>query len=139
RGLGRQVEACFAELSPEPLASASIAQVHRAWTHEGQEVAVKVQRPRIGEQIEADLGLLYYLARLLEAVVEETGIYTPTGVIEEFDRAINEELDFSNEARTAREMSASAKPIDLLVIPRVHDDLCSRPVRTLDYVEGLAL
>jgi ubiquinone biosynthesis protein len=137
RGLSRPVETCFAELSAEPLASASIAQVHRASTHGGEQVAVKVQRPRIRERVEADLGLLYYLARLLEAVIEETGIYTPTGVIEEFDRAIHEELDFSNEARNVRDMAAASSDLDFLVIPRVHDALSSSTILTLDFVEGI--
>jgi ubiquinone biosynthesis protein len=137
RGLGRTVESCFAELSETPLASASIAQVHRARTHQGAQVVVKVQRPRIRERVEADLDLLYYLARLLEAVVEETGIYTPTGVIEEFDRAIHEELDFSNEARNAREMAVASSELDFLVIPKVHDQLSSATVLTLDFVEGV--
>ena len=73
RGLGRPVEVCFAELDEAPLASASIAQVHRARTHAGEPVVVKVQRPRIRQRIESDLSLLYQLARLVEAVVEETG------------------------------------------------------------------
>jgi ubiquinone biosynthesis protein len=137
RGLGRPVSELFAELHPEPLASASIAQVHRARTHSGEEVVVKVQRPRAREQVEADLGLLYYLARLLEAVIEETGIYTPTGVIEEFDRAIHEELDFGNEARNARDMAAASKGLDFLVVPRVHEPLSCGSILTLDYVEGV--
>jgi ubiquinone biosynthesis protein len=137
RGLGRPVSELFAHLHPEPLASASIAQVHRARTHSGEEVVVKVQRPRAREQVEADLGLLYYLARLLEAVIEETGIYTPTGVIEEFDRAIHEELDFGNEARNARDMAAASKGLDFLVVPRVHEPLSSGTVLTLDYAEGV--
>lgn len=137
RGLGRPVSELFAELHPEPLASASIAQVHRARTHSGEEVVVKVQRPRAREQVEADLGLLYYLARLLEAVIEETGIYTPTGVIEEFDRAIHEELDFGNEARNARDMAAASKGLDFLVVPRVHEPLSCGTILTLEYVEGV--
>lgn len=137
RGLGRPVGELFASLEAEPLASASIAQVHRARTHQGIEVAVKVQRPRIRERIEADLGLLEYLARLLEAVVEETGVYTPTDIVEEFDRAIHEELDFANEAHNAREMARAAQGQEMLVIPRVHADLSSSTVLTLDFVEGV--
>jgi ubiquinone biosynthesis protein len=136
RGLGRPVSELFAELDETPLASASIAQVHRARTHAGVQVAVKVQRPDIRERIESDLALLYYLAKLLEAVVEETGIYTPTGIIEEFDRTVHEELDFQNEARNAKEMGESARERPFLVIPRVHDELSSSTVLTLDYVEG---
>jgi len=137
RGLGRPVNELFAELDDVPLASASIAQVHRARTHSGEGVVVKVQRPHIAERIESDLALLYYLARLLEAVIEETGVYTPTGVIEEFDRTVQEELDFKNEARNARAMAEASEGREFLVIPRVHDALSSSTVLTLDYLEGV--
>jgi len=137
RGLGRPVEACFAELEEAPLASASIAQVHRARTHAGERVVVKVQRPRIRQRIEADLSLLYQLARLVEAVVEETGVYTPTGIVEEFDRSIHEELDFRTEAQNARAMADASKDRSYLVIPRVVAGLCCETVLTLEYVEGV--
>jgi ubiquinone biosynthesis protein len=137
RGLGRPVAVLFRELDETPLASASIAQVHRAVTHAGEAVVVKVQRPRIKEQVEADLALLYDLARLLEAVIEETGLYTPTALIEEFDRTVHEELDFSNEARNAQAMAAHTEGREFLVIPRVHGALSSSTVLTLDYVEGV--
>ncbi len=137
RALGRPVPELFAELSEEPLASASIAQVHRARTHASAEVAVKVQRPDVRQRIEGDLSLLYYLARLLEAVVEETGIYTPTGIVEEFDRAIHEEMDFGNEARNVRDMAAASAGIEFLAIPGVHEDLSSGTVLTLDFVAGV--
>jgi ubiquinone biosynthesis protein len=136
RGLGRPVEQVFAALEEAPLASASIAQVHLARTHRGERVVVKVQRPHIRERVESDLALLYYLARLLEAVVEETGVYTPTGIIEEFDRTVHEELDFMNEARNARAMAEAARGREFLVIPRVHEELSSSTVLTLDYVDG---
>jgi ubiquinone biosynthesis protein len=139
RGLGRRVEELFAELDPRPLASASIAQVHLARTHAGERVVVKVQRPRIRERIDSDLTLLRYLARLLGAVVEETGVYTPSDIIEEFDRTIHEELDFGNEARNAKEMLAGAGERGVPVIPRVHDGLSCATVLTLDYVEGTKL
>ncbi|HVI74543.1 MAG TPA: lipopolysaccharide core heptose(II) kinase RfaY [Anaeromyxobacteraceae bacterium] len=137
RGLGRPLERCFSELEETPVASASIAQVHRARTHEGERVAVKVRRPRIRQRIDSDLSLLYQLARLVEAVVEETGVYTPTGIVEEFERAIHEELDFENEAQNARAMAAASRDRPFLVIPRVFDDLSSDAVLTLEYVEGV--
>jgi ubiquinone biosynthesis protein len=136
RGLGRPVAELFAELDEAPLASASIAQVHRARTHGGAPVVVKVQRPDIRDRIDSDLALLYYLAKLLEAVIEETGIYTPTGIIEEFDRTVHEELDFTNEAQNAKAMGDAARGREFLVIPRVHEELSSSTVLTLDYVEG---
>lgn len=136
-GLGRSVEELFASLDDQPLASASIAQVHRAVTHAGEQVVVKVQRPGVRERIEADLSLLQELARLLEAVVEETGVTTPTGVVEEFDRTIHEELDFGHEARNAQAMADAAAGRAFLVIPRVHAALSCATVLTLDYVEGV--
>jgi ubiquinone biosynthesis protein len=139
RGLGRPVEEIFAALDEAPLASASIAQVHLATTHGGVRVVVKVQRPDIRDRIESDLALLEYLAKLLEAVIEETGVYTPSHVIEEFDRTIHEELDFGNEARNARAMREAAEGRAFLVIPRVHDELSCETVLTLEYVEGAHL
>jgi ubiquinone biosynthesis protein len=139
RGLGRPIDELFASLEEAPLASASIAQVHLAITHAGERVVVKVQRPDIRDRIESDLALLDYLAKLLEAVIEETSLYTPSHVIEEFDRTIHEELDFSNEARNARAMREAAEGRDFLVIPRVHDELSSATVLTLDYVDGTHL
>jgi len=137
RGLGRPIGELFAWLDDRPLASASIAQVHRARTHAGREVVVKVQRPGTRERIEGDLPLLYYLAWLLEVVIEETGVYTPTGIIEEFDRSIREELDFQNEARNARAMAEASTDLHFLVVPGVHEELSSATVLTLDYVEGV--
>ena len=139
RGLGRPVEELFATLEERPLASASIAQVHRAVTHSGEQVAVKVLRPRARERIEADLGLLYDLARLLEAVVEETGVSTPTGIVEEFDRTIHEELDFSHEASNAQLMADAAAGREFMVVPRVHAALSCGTVLVLDYVEGVKI
>jgi len=137
RGLGRPVGELFSWLDPVPTASASIAQVHRARTHGGADVAVKVQRPDIRDRVDADLGLLQYVARLLEALVEETGVYTPSDIVEEFDRAIHQELDFGNEARNARDMARASADIPFVVIPHVHEDLSSSTVLTLDYVDGL--
>jgi ubiquinone biosynthesis protein len=135
-GLGREVKEVFAEVDSRPLAAASIAQVHRARTLAGEEVVVKVQRPNIEEQIRADLVVLRSLAQLLEAVVEETGIYTPTGIIEEFDRAIHEELDFVHEAANIREFSENHKDRTYIRIPKVYGELSSREVLTLELIRG---
>jgi ubiquinone biosynthesis protein len=137
--LGRDPQELFKSIDPQPLAAASIAQVHRAVTHGGDRVVVKVQRPAIAEQIRTDISLLHGLARLLEAVVEETGIYTPTGIIEEFDRAIHEELDFLNEAANVREFYENHRGRPYLRIPRVFDDLSSRTVLTLEEIEGIKI
>ena len=137
--LGKDPRELFASIDPEPLAAASIAQVHRAVTLGGEQVVIKVQRPKIDEQIRADLSVLHYLARLLEAVVEETGIYTPTGIVEEFDKAIHEELDFMNEASNIRAFYRNHRERPYLRIPQVFDELTSRTVLTLEFIEGVKI
>ncbi|WNG58177.1 AarF/ABC1/UbiB kinase family protein [Archangium gephyra] len=137
--LGREVDELFKQIDPQPLAAASIAQVHRAVTMEGEEVVVKVQRPGIAEQIDSDLVVLRSLARLLEAVVEETGIYSPTGIIDEFDRAIHEELDFVHEASNIRSFLENNRNRPYMKIPRVYDGLSSRTVLTMEFVRGVKI
>src|SRR5690606_35458681 len=100
KGLGKPIADLFAEFDEKPIASASIAQVHRAVTREGQEVAVKVQRLNIRAIIERDLDVLGFFAKLAEAIVAEAGIVTPGDVVDEFEHAILAELDFAREAET---------------------------------------
>lgn len=137
--LGKEASELFKHIDEVPLAAASIAQVHRAVTLEGEEVVVKVQRPGIAASIDSDLGVLRSLARLLEAVVEETGIYTPTGIVDEFDRAIHEELDFINEATNVRAFLENHRERTYLKIPRVYASLSSRTVLTLEFIKGVKI
>jgi ubiquinone biosynthesis protein len=138
-GLGRSPEEAFASIEPQPLAAASIAQVHRATTLAGEAVVVKVQRPGIQAQIASDLQVLRALAKLLEAVVEETGIYSPVGIVEEFDRAIREELDFVHEGENVRAFQETHRERPGVRIPRVHDELSTGTVLTLEYFDGVRL
>ena len=139
KGLGRPAQQLFAWIDPEPMASASIAQVHRARLASGEDVVVKVQRPGIEEQIRSDTDLLFYLARFLEGVVEETGIYTPTGIVTEFRNAMLLELDFENEARNIEEFARNHEGRPYVVIPRLYRDLSSRTVITLQELKGVKL
>lgn len=137
--LGKDAKELFKQIDEMPLAAASIAQVHRAVTLEGDEVVVKVQRPGIAANIDSDLAVLRNLARLLEAVVEETGIYTPTGIVDEFDRAIHEELDFVNEATNVRAFLENHRERPYLKIPKVYSSLSSRTVLTLEFIRGVKI
>jgi ubiquinone biosynthesis protein len=137
--LGQDVDELFQRVDPEPLAAASIAQVHRAVTKDGDEVVVKVQRPGIVQRIDSDLVVLRSLARLLEAVVEETGIYTPTGIVDEFDKAIHEELDFVHEAANIRAFHENHRNRPYMKIPRVYDSLSSRTVLTMEFIRGVKI
>jgi ubiquinone biosynthesis protein len=139
KGLGKPAQQLFASIDPAPMASASIAQVHRARLASGEEVVVKVQRPRIEEQIRSDTDLLFYLARFLEGVIEETGIYTPTGIVSEFRSAMLLELDFDNEARNIEQFAKNHAGRPTVVIPRLYRELSSRTVITLQELKGVKL
>jgi ubiquinone biosynthesis protein len=130
------VESLFAEFSSEPIAAASMAQAHKAKTRDGQSVIVKVQRPGIGDQIRSDLSVLHYLARVLEAVIEEVSVYSPTGIIEEFDKAVHEELDFLNEASNIRAFYKNHQNRPKIRIPKVYDELTARTVLTMEFIDA---
>jgi ubiquinone biosynthesis protein len=100
---------------------------------------VKVQRPGIEEQIRSDTDLLFYLARFLEGVIEETGIYTPTGIVTEFRNAMLLELDFENEARNIEAFAKNHADRPYVVIPKLYRDLSSRTVITLQELKGVKL
>lgn len=133
---GKPLEELFQEFDPTPLAAASMAQVHKAKTKEGVEVVVKVQRPGITEGMRADLSVLHGIARALEAVIEEVSVTSPTSIIEEFDRAVREELDFLNEASNVRAFMRAHEGHPTVRIPKVYDELSGRTVLTLEFLAG---
>jgi len=97
--LGSSIDSLFRDFSDSPIASASIAQVHKAVLHEGEEVAIKVKRPGIDRIIETDLEIMLHLATLIEShFEEELGIWDPVSIVNEFARVIRKELDFRIEA-----------------------------------------
>ncbi len=134
--LGADPEKFFAAIEPEPLASASIAQVHLATTKDGREVVVKVKRPGIEQSVRSSLDVLYYLAHLVEAVVEESTLYEPAEVVRQFDRAIGFEMDFAREAQNLRAFAKSFEQRTTMVIPAPLDDLCGPNVLTMTRLMG---
>ncbi|HEU5214789.1 MAG TPA: AarF/UbiB family protein, partial [Gaiellaceae bacterium] len=99
--LGQPIERLFLSFDEEPLAAASIGQVHRATLPNGRRVVVKVQRPNAPRQIEADLTLLYQAARLIKERVHALDFLDPNELVDEFARSIRQELDYRQEARNA--------------------------------------
>jgi predicted unusual protein kinase regulating ubiquinone biosynthesis (AarF/ABC1/UbiB family) len=102
--LGKDADEVFAWIDPKPLASASIAQVHAARLHDGQEVVVKVQRPKIDAIVEADLRILRLAARAM-ALSSRGELASPVGIVEDFEANIREELDFRREAENMAEFN----------------------------------
>jgi ubiquinone biosynthesis protein len=133
---GRPLEELYAEFNPTPIAAASMAQVHKAKTRDGIDVVVKVQRPGITERMRADLSVLHGIARALEAVIEEVSVSSPTSIIEEFDRAVHEELDFLHEASNVRAFLRAHENHPDVRVPRVYDELTGRTVLTLEFLSA---
>ena len=138
--LGAPVDEIFAFFDPKPLAAASVAQVHRGTLMvDGEPVAVvlKVQRPDIDEMVRQDLNLLHMLARLIERAIPESRVYSPTGLIQEFDGAITAELDFTIEAINASRFRENFVEEPALHYPTVYKQVSGKKVITMEFLDGL--
>ncbi len=135
--LGRPAEEVFSFIDPEPLASASIAQVHAARLLDGQEVVIKVQRPRIGALVEADLRVLRLAARAL-ALSPRGELANPVGIVEDFEANIREELDFRLEAVNMAEFNRIMllRGHEQVVAPRVVEGLVTQRVLVMERFFG---
>ncbi len=131
--LGRPLHELFAEIDGEPIAAASIGQVHRAVTHDGREVAVKVQYPGIADAIASDLDNTERLAMLLGMVYPGLN---PDELVEELRARINEELDYVNEAANQQLFADYYAGHPHVWIPAVQDDLSTTNVLTTEFVPG---
>lgn len=124
---------CFA---PEPVAAASIAQVHLAELHDGTEVAVKIKRPKIDAIIEGDISVMYSIAWLFERYVPASHRYRPREVVDEFSRIIHKELDMSIEASNINIFEKLFKDDKRIQIPRVYWDHTTNEVLTMERIHG---
>src|SRR4051794_38776339 len=131
--LGERTSRLFADFDDEPIAAASIGQVHRATTRDGRDVAVKVQYPGIAEAIHADLQNLRLALKLLSAIAPGVDTAAIAGEIRE---RIGEELDYELEASNHRAMARVYRGHPFVVVPDVVGELCRERVLTGEYVEG---
>jgi len=137
RNLGEDPRNLFACIDPQPIASASIAQVHSAKTKNGLNVVIKVRRPGIERIVRSDLDILYSLTSLFEAVMENDELYNPVQVVREFDVALGYEMDFEREAESLRTFGRNFEKRTSLVIPKPVEGLCGTEVLTMCFLEGL--
>ncbi|MCS6901003.1 MAG: AarF/ABC1/UbiB kinase family protein [Myxococcales bacterium] len=140
--LQRPLHEIYEHFDPKPLAAASIGQVHRAVlrTAEGPcEVVVKVQRPGVAQTIARDLDLLHMLAALIERTIPESHIYQPRAMVENFDRTITAELDYTLEADNTRRFIKNFEKNPHARFPKVYTEASSRHVLTLEYLPGIKI
>ncbi|HSM75510.1 MAG TPA: AarF/UbiB family protein [Desulfobacterales bacterium] len=135
--LKRPTAEVFSRFDPQPLASASIGQVHRARRQDGDEVAVKVQRPGIRKVIEVDLEIMLHLATLMERHIEELALHRPVRIVEEFARTIERELDYTLEATHMERIAQQFLDDPRVYIPAVYHDATTERVLTMEYVSGI--
>jgi ubiquinone biosynthesis protein len=134
--LGQPIEELFADFEEQPLASASMAQVHAATLPSGEEVVVKVQRPGIDAEVKADASILVLLAQLLELVVEEASTYRAADFAEEFEAGIAAELDFHLEARNLQTFAGFNEGREGLHVPKLYAELSGQKVMTMERIHG---
>lgn len=137
--LGAPLEQLFASFDVEPLASASLGQVHGATLPDQTRVAVKVQRPDVREQVETDLDIVLTQARAFAGRPDFEERYDVVGIADEFATALHDELDYLTEARNAERLRVLFEDDDTVFFPRVFWEWTTNKVLTLDLVEGIPL
>jgi len=136
KSLGESLEEVFASFDEEPLASASIAQVHAARLKSGEDVVVKVVRPGIQRTIRRDVDLLFYIARLAQRYWPDARRLRPVEVVSEYEKTIFDELDLLREAANATQLRRNFAGSDQLYVPEVHWPLTRRNVMVMERIYG---
>ena len=137
--LKKPINELFPYFSKEPIASASIAQVHKAKLKNGTIVAVKVQRPNVKEIMDTDIEVMFYVAKLLEKHSKNLREFQPTKIVEEFKNWTEKELDFRREAKNAKRFYRNFKNSATVKIPKVYDQYSTRRVLTTEFIDGIEL
>ncbi|GAB6142117.1 ubiquinone biosynthesis regulatory protein kinase UbiB [Methylosoma difficile] len=135
--LGISIDEAFAQFDAEPMASASVAQVHGAVLHTGEQVVVKVLRPDIEDRIHSDMGLIYELARLAERFWADARRLRPMEVVAEFERTTLDELDLVREAANAAKIRRNFEGSELIYIPEIHWPLTKQKVMVMERIHGI--
>jgi len=129
----------FLSVNPEPLATASVAQVHAAVTLSGDSVVVKSRKPGIKETILQDCDILEAIAESLEKHVQESQIYGPTQIVQEFRAAVTEELDFTREGQNLERFRSDFGPDAVITFPAVYWNQTTECVLTMEHIQGVKI
>jgi ubiquinone biosynthesis protein len=136
---GKTSEELFDELEEQPLASASIGQVHKARLKDGEAVAVKFQRPGIQKVIEVDLEIMLHLATLAERHIKEFEIHRPVKIVEEFARTVEKEIDYRIEATNMERVARQFLDLPHAYIPFVFREFTTSQILTTELVDGIKI
>jgi len=139
RAYGRPVTEVFEQFDEQPLAAASIAQVHVARLRSGEDVVVKVIRPGVRERIERDLEVMYVFARLAREYVQEGQRLRPVEVVREYEKTILDELDLMREAANAAQLKRNFEGNELLHVPAVYWDYCRPEAMVMERIRGVII
>ncbi|MFN7726904.1 MAG: ubiquinone biosynthesis regulatory protein kinase UbiB [Rubrivivax sp.] len=139
KAFGRPIEAVFGSFEAEPVASASIAQVHFATLKDGREVAVKVLRPGMLPVIDDDLALLHTLAAWVERLSADGKRLRPREVVAEFDNYLHDELDLVREASNAAQLRRNMDGLNLVLVPEMVWELCTPSVMVMQRMHGVPI
>lgn len=134
---GCPLHARFRSFDELPIAAASIGQVHRARLIGGEEVAVKIQRPGIRLVVQTDIEILGHLASLMEKHIEETTLYRPTRIVEEFARALEREMDYTVEAANQERFALQFAGHPHVRVPKIYREVLTARVLVMEFIDGI--
>lgn len=131
------INVMFQDFDEQPIAAASIGQVHRARFTNGEEVVVKIQRPDIRKTIEVDLEIILHLATLMEKHLEGWEIHSPVRIVEEFADTLEKEIDYTGEASNMERFARQFKDEPTVYVPEVYREATTARVLTMEYIDGI--
>jgi ubiquinone biosynthesis protein len=139
REYGKKLEELFAEVNEKPLASASIAQVHKVKLKSGETAVLKIQKPSIRRSVAADIEIMRDLAKIVEKNFPESAVMQPVELVNTFEKAIRREMNFITEATSMKRFTKNFAQDARVYVPRVHDDLTTAKVICQEFVDGKKL
>lgn len=137
--LGKPINEVFKDYSSAPIAAASMAQVHKAILHSGEEVAIKIQRPGIDKIVETDLEIMLHLSMMMEKHIEGMESFNLNEIVHEFENAIRKELNFQNEARNLERFGNNFQNNETIYVPALYKEFCTRKVLTMEFIDGIKI
>ena len=137
--LGKPLSQAYQSFDENPLASASIGQVHRARLITGEDVVVKIQRPGIQKIIDIDLEIILHIATLMEKHLEGWNTQRPTKIVEEFARTLEKELDYGMEAAHTEHFAMQFSQDATIYVPKIYHEATTRRVLTMERIEGIKI